>query len=135
MEVEFTFINFCEEVKDQLPESQLNKGKFVQIRHENEGEYVIFSPLALCAYHAQIVERFCHLQKPNWSFEMNNKGDDGDLLEVGVSFIGGGFFEIFEDRKRLNLSGVSQAYGRYEGYGLDLKLKSTEQFSDYSIFC
>jgi hypothetical protein len=135
MNSDFHFLDFSNAVREQLPEGQCYKGKFVQIKHEEIGEFIVFSPIALCAYHAQIVERFCGMQEPEWGFEMNAKGDDGDCLEAGVTFIGGGFYEIYKDKKRLNLGGVSQAYGSYLNIGLDEKLKTIDQFKDFAVFC
>jgi hypothetical protein len=135
MSESFHFLDYSVEFFDQLPEQHRYRGKFVQLKHVTDGEFIIFSPLAICSYHAQIVERFCLKREPQWEFEMNPKGDDGQCLEEGVSIEGGGFYEIIVEKKRLNLGGASQAYGPYNNYGLDEKLKTLDQFKDYVIFC
>lgn len=135
MSVNFHFFDLSVGRCDHLPVNQKSKGKFVQLQHKEDGEYIIFSPLVLCGFHAQIINLFSSLQDPIWAFELNSKEDDGELYEDDIEIIGGGYYEVFEDKQRLNLSGSSQAYGVYNNYGLDERLKQVEQFKDYSIFC
>ena len=122
--------------QEQLgPNCNLSQGKFVQIRHEEEGEFIIFACKELCIFHAQIVDLFCILQKPHWLFEINVKKDNGLLHDTKAKIIGGGYFDIIDVRLRINLSGNSLAYGDYEAYGLEEKLRSVERFKNYRVFC
>lgn len=131
-----TFLDLGEIFADQLEENANPlKGKFVQLRHDELGEFIIFAPLELCPYHAQIVDRFAQQQTPQWAFELNVKKDDGQLYEDKAQIVGGGYFEILQDRSRLNLSGHSLAFGDYEAYGLPEKLQQVERFKSYKVFC
>lgn len=132
----FQFINLNETFADHLPLGhQGNQGKFIQLRHEERGEIIVFASRELCTFHAQIMSYFCQDQSPQWAFDLNPKQDNGDLYEDQVQIIGGGYLEILDDRKRLNLSGQSMAFGDYDGYDLDKKLVSTERFKGYRVFC
>ena len=113
----------------------LNVGKFVQLRHEEQGEFIVFACKEVCMFHAQIVDMFCGLQKPSWAFELNLKKDNGLLYESKAKIVGGGYFEIVEARSRINLSGNSLAYGDYDAYGLEEKLRIIERFKGYRVFC
>ena len=131
-----TFLDLGLLYESQLSQSSnLNVGKFVQLRHEDYGEFIVFACKELCLFHAQIVDMFCAIQKPIWAFELNIKKDNGLLYENKAKIVGGGYFEIVETRSRLNLSGNSLAYGDYEAYGLEEKLRSIERFKGYRIFC
>jgi hypothetical protein len=131
-----TFIDLGQVFKEELnSQASIDQGKFVQITHDDLGEFVIFAPLELCPFHAQIVDRFSKLQTPLWSFELNLKKDDGTLHEERARIIGGGYFEVLPDRKRLNLNGHSLAFGDYEAFGLPEKMATVQRFADYKIFC
>jgi hypothetical protein len=132
----FTFLDLGQHYKDRLS-SNANplSGKFVQLRHSDLGEFIIFAPLDLCPYHAQIVNLFSQLQTPQWAFELNLRKDDGQLYEEKAEIIGGGYFEILEERKRINLSGQSLAYGDYEPYGLPENLGAVPCYQGYKVFC
>jgi hypothetical protein len=130
-----TFLDLGQTYKNQLGNSNLNQGKFVQIRHETQGEFIIFACKELCIFHAQIVDLFCSIQSPAWAFDLNIKKDHGVLYEEKARIVGGGYFEIIEARSRVNLSGNSLAYGDYEAYGLEEKLRSVERFKNYRVFC
>ena len=131
-----TFIDLGLVFREKLnPHVSFNNGKFVQLQHKELGEFIVFAPLELCSFHAQIVDCFSQLQTPHWAFELNLKKDDGVLHEEHAKIIGGGYFEILDDRKRLNLSGHSLAFGDYEAYGLPEKMAKVDRFSEYKIFC
>ena len=112
----------------------IHVGKFVQIRHGDEVEHIVFAPKELCVFHAEIISLFCSIQAPAWAFSLSPKNDDGTLHEENATIIGGGFFELLEDRRRLNLEGQSQAYGDYESFGLGDRLKDLPRFSGFKIF-
>jgi hypothetical protein len=136
MSLSFTFIDLGQLSQHELESHvSLNSGKFVQIQHEELGEFLVFAPLQLCSFHARIIDLFSQLQTPQWAFELNLKKDDGTLHEEHAHIVGGGYFDILTDRKRINLSGQSLAFGDYEAYGLPEKMSSIERFSDYKIFC
>ena len=130
-----TFLDLGELHAGDLSECERSKGKFVQVRHQEFGEFIIFAPPSLCTFHAQIMELFCLQQRPAWAFEINEKRDDGALYEENAEIVGGGHFEVYENKKRLNLSGASLAFGDYEPYLLDQKLQNIPRFDGFRIFC
>lgn len=129
------FFDFSNQSKKSLDFGDVYQGKFVQIKHQQLGEYIVFAPQTVCVFHAQIMNLFCNQQSPPWAYEMNNREDDGKLYEEEAEIVGGGYFEIYEDKKRLNLSGSSKAFGSYSPYDLDQKLNSVPRFSEYTVFC
>lgn len=129
------FYHFGEIYQSRIPESDISKGKFVQIVHQSQGTFMLLAPKELCTFHAEIVNLFCETIEPNWAFELNSKSDNGILYEPEAKIIGGGFYEILEDQKRLNLGGASLAFGDYEAYGFDQQLAELERFQGYKIFC
>jgi len=129
------FYHFGEIHKEKIPEANINKGKFVQLKHFELGDYMIMAPKELCTFHAEIVNLFCHTIQPNWSFSLNSKSDHGVLNEEQAVIIGGGFYEILDAQKRLNLSGASLAFGDYEAYGFEQKIQALDRFKDFTIFC
>ena len=96
---------------------------------------MLMAPKELCTFHAQIVDLFCSSIQPNWAFQLNSKSDNGTMYENEATIIGGGFYEILEDQRRLTLSGASLAFGDYEAYGFENKLKELERFKNFRIFC
>jgi len=129
------FYHLGEIYQDRIPNANISKGKFVQIRHSALGEFLLLAPSELCTFHAQIVDLFSHTIAPNWCFKLNQKSDDGTLHEENARIIGGGYYEILPEQKRLNLGGVSLAFGDYEAYGIEQKLKKLDRFKEYRIFC
>lgn len=129
------FFHFGEQYRDRLdPHVNIHLGKFVQIRHDSLGEFIIFAPKELCVYHAEIVNLFCSIQDPPWGFSLSPKSDDGTIEEEGVTVIGGGYYELMEDRRRLNLEGQSLAFGVYDAFGLGERLRGLPRFSEFKIF-
>lgn len=126
-------VNFCLHEDGSPYNSGDLKGKFVQIHHEKCGEFAVFAPLSLCAYHAQIVEIFCRTQSPPWAFELSRKGDNGHPLDDSLHILGGGYFELCDRDHWLRLNGASQAYGEYQVYGFEEKLSGHERFRGYKI--
>lgn len=112
-----------------------SKGKFVQIVHEEDGYYLIFSPTSICTYHAQIVNLFCKEHLTHWYFDINEKQDHGQLQVEKATIVGGGYYEIFSEARRLNLHGASLAFGDYEVLGLEEKINSIPRFLNYKVFC
>jgi hypothetical protein len=105
-------------------------GKFVQIRHNN-AEYLIFSPKEFAKYHADIVKRFCR-----------DKGIDGvyndqlkrfDIHDPSWNILGGGKFEIDQEKGILRLYDNSMAYGRFNAAGLKEKILASKEMTGYSI--
>jgi hypothetical protein len=132
----FQFVDLSETYAERLPQgAQVHQGKFVQIRHDQRGEILIVASRQLCIYHAQIVDLFCQAQSPTWAFDLNAKQDAGELYEDDAKVIGGGYFDISPERKRLTLSGQSMAFGDYDSYDLDKRVQSIERFKDYRVFC
>ena len=132
---ELTFCDFSHLAQDVPAPAETQRGKFVQLLHQEQGEIIVFAPLSVCSFHAQIVMLYCNTQNPPWSFEINDRGDDGTLQEVAVQIVGGGYFDHFIDKRRLCLSGSSKAYGSYNPIGLPEKLLGLERFQSYKIIC
>lgn len=108
-------------------------GKFVQIFDlENGNEYVVLSPRDFSTYHANIVERFCTLNKIAGSY--NSKKDFFAIRDDAWTVSGGGAWMIDDDRKTLELSGESKAYGAFESGGLKSKILKSGVFPGYSCF-
>lgn len=132
---ELIFLDFSDPPANAEGVSVEVTGKFVQLSHESQGDFIIFAPLNKCTFHAQIVELFCKQQSPPWAYEMNSKGDDGTLYEDSATILGGGYLEIHFDKKRLKFSGSSKAFGAYSPFGLNEKMSLLDRFKDYKIFC
>ena len=132
---ELTFCDFSHLDPDGSADASIQRGKFVQLRHKEAGEVIAFAPLNVCAFHAQIVHLYCNRQQPPWTFELNARGDDGSMHESDACIIGGGYLEIYNDIKRLSLSGSSKAYGSYNPIGLPEKLLGLPRFHSYKIIC
>ena len=111
---------------------QKRSGKFIHIFDEaEEREYVILSPRELSIYHANIVDRFCMLQKIKGSY--NSKKDHFTIHEGDWVVAGGGMWVIDEDKKTLELSGTSKAYGAFRAEGLRGRIMKSSVFPGYSV--
>jgi hypothetical protein len=129
------FTHLGEIFKDRLEEHvNIHIGKFVQIRHQDLGEFIVFAPKELCVFHAEIVDLFCSLQEPAWAFSLSPKNDDGTLYEEKGEVVGGGYYELLNERRRLNLEGQSLAFGDYDNFGLGDRLRGLSRFSEFKIF-
>lgn len=115
--MQFHFLDLSKEynkVAQKTTLTQVRKGKFVQLRNKN-CEYIIFSPVELTKYHANIVERFCRLHA-NIPVEFNASGDSCKILDSAWKIVGGGAWKISESN--LVLYGKSMAYGSFERHKL-----------------
>jgi hypothetical protein len=118
MDMEFRFIDYSYTyyVGRKGPIPSKRGGKFIQLRNAYY-EYVVLAPVEMCSYHANIVERFCWDEQIGGGYT-TGKMDHYALKTAGWRIVGGGFWEMEEDRQWLSLRGASQAYGRFESEGL-----------------
>lgn len=107
------------------------KGKFIQLKNDH-AEYVVFAPKELSVYHANIVERFCLLNKIEGMYRSKKK-DFYEIISPEWYVTGGGMWKIDEDSKFLFLSGSSEVYGACASTGLKERLCSTREFSNYEV--
>ena len=105
-------------------------GKFVQIRHYDT-EYLLLSPIELSTYHANIAERFFSQKDIKGRF--NRKRDQFEALDPEWKVVGGGTWSINERDKTLELSGSSQAYGKYDRRGLREKIFRVKHLECYQV--
>ena len=116
---------------EEVPEKRA--GKFVQIRDEERGrEYLVLSPKGLSAYHANIVERFCSLGRAVGG-GYNPRKDSFRISDSSWSVVGGGSWAIDTRNRLLELSGASQAYGRFDPRGLKSRLLALRELDGYTI--
>ena len=105
-------------------------GKFIQaVDRDEDVELLILSPYDLSKYHAQILERYCHLN-----------GIEGRYVKMPTSFlvtgadidvIGGGHWRI--EGGTLRLSGESTMYGRFDPDGLVGKIAALPAYRAMSV--
>lgn len=107
------------------------RGKFVQMTHGGDAEYIIFSPKELSAYHADIVERFCGERGIAGKYDRDKK--KFLILDPGWSVSGGGKFEIDRPGRRIHLYDNSMAYGRFVAEGLREKIETAEGFKNFDV--
>ncbi len=105
-------------------------GKFVQLHHE-QTEYVVIAPIALCKWHANIVQRF--LEPQNVPGEYNARQDNYTLFDDNWTILGGGHWQRNLQQNTLHLFGVSQAYGRFAPAGLADRLSNISRLSEFQI--
>ena len=126
--IDYSFFYFKEIAKTDIPYK--HAGKFVQIKNGNT-EYLVFSPKELCAYHANIVERFCLDKGIKGSY--NKKQDIFTIYEQGWSILGGGKYEADTVERQLLIFGDSMAYGRFIQEGLREKIEGIEPYKGYIV--
>jgi hypothetical protein len=112
------------------PRAAERRGKFIQVR-KPDTEYLVLSPRAEAAYHANIAERFFSEMGVPGSY--NRKRDSYRVKDPGWSIVGGGYFELSEDRREFHLSGTSMAYGRFDPSGLCERLSASGSLSGFRI--
>ncbi len=133
--MKFTFIDYSDIYFERIKKTEKPRrrgGKFVQIINEaTEKEYLVLSPKELSIYHANIIERFCMMQKIKGSY--NSKKDYFTINDDDWVVVGGGIWVIDEDKRRLELSGASRGYGAFAAEGLKGKILGSGVLSRYSI--
>jgi hypothetical protein len=132
-----TFIDFSGDLPAQKTEEmpRVRTGKFIHVTNTGNGkEYLVFSPLKLDSYHANILSRFCrHIDISGRWVPPNKRGmfviDDPDWE------VRGGQMKIDDVEKRLFLGGESMAYGPPDFSYKQLKamLLRLPEFAGYRI--
>ena len=105
-------------------------GKFIQIR-TGDTEYLVFSTADLSQYHANISERF-FTDHGVWG-TYNSKRDFYRIDDPAWEIVGGGAWSADYDSKTLHLSGISQAYGRFDEAGLHTRVKAFREFHGFNV--
>jgi hypothetical protein len=87
-------------------------GKFVLVHHEMSGQrFLVLASTAQCEYHADIVERFCALDRFDIAGEMLAACNYFLIEEPYWAVEGGGFWEAEAGTGTLRIHGSSQGYG------------------------
>lgn len=91
---------------------QRRGGKFVVMRDDiRRLDYLVLSPSGQSIYHADIVARFCKLERFSISGDMLKKSSYFVIQDPNWSVAGGGQWDWLDIERRLRLFGSSQAYG------------------------
>ncbi|MBI5847172.1 MAG: hypothetical protein HZB31_04360 [Nitrospirae bacterium] len=106
-------------------------GKFVQLRN-SDGEYLVFSPKELSSFHANIVERFCLMQKLKGRYT-SKRMDSYEIDDPEWEVVGGGKWHIDTREKRLVLFDTSGTYGRFDSNKLKDRIKASGNMAGYQI--
>lgn len=120
----FTRQAFCEEIPEK------SAGKFVQLRAAS-GEYLVFAPLHVSRYHADIIERFCNERGIPGIYRDTEKRFE--ILDGDWYVIGGGKFMIDTKQRKIRLFDNSMAYGKFDRKGMKRKILSASWFSGYDV--
>jgi hypothetical protein len=105
-------------------------GKFVQLRAAS-GEYLVFAPLHVSRYHADIIERFCNKHGIPGIYHDTEKRFE--ILDDDWCVIGGGKFMIDTKQRKIRLFDNSMAYGKFDGNGMKGKILSSGWFQGYDV--
>lgn len=100
------------------PPGHETRGKFIQLRWQDQ-EHLVFAPFEQHRYHNQLLARFLtdHGAEYRWA-RQDSLEFDLPALEV----IGGGRFHLDPRAGTLSLWDESQAYGRFDGRGLEQRI-------------
>lgn len=126
--IDYSEVWFVRIRRGGLPDTR--RGKFVQLRHPEDGEFVVFSPLELSTYHANIVERFLTPRQVAGDYETAER-DVWSVYDQAWDIVGGGHFVLDAGAPSLRLYGRSLAYGRFDAEGLVARLSPA--FDGYAI--
>ncbi len=121
--------NSAQFYRDAMPEER--GGKFVQLT-DGKLQAVVFSPMKLHPYHANIAEAFLRSQGI-FKGSYNAKRDHFYPHSTGWRILGGGIWSLSEKKGELRLEGASQAYGPFVPNGLDKAVGSSEAFKGYKV--
>lgn len=131
----FEIIDYSEEyykvlLKEPIPAKR--SGKFVQIRNnETDKEFIILSPSKFSIYHADIVEKFCLAN--GITGRHNRSSHYFKISHTSWEVIGGGHWVINSVNRTLDLTGKSQAYGRFDSNGVKENILSLLQMKGYTV--
>ena len=95
-------------VPDSAPEEE---GKFV-ILAKGRGIHLIFSPVSLTPYHADIVYRYLQVEGRGEVEAVSSSGCR--ILSKGWAVHGGGYYTVQHWLRHLILHGKSTAFGKYD---------------------
>ncbi|MEC4684721.1 MAG: hypothetical protein VST71_03185 [Nitrospirota bacterium] len=127
--IDFSDIYYGSITKKVKPRKR--KGKFIQLRN-NKTEYLILAPISLSPFHANILERFC-LTNGIYGRYTNSKMEKFEIEDFEWEVVGGGHWEMDDDKKILVLSGASYVYGRFAPSRLREKIRAVDALKGYRI--
>jgi len=128
------FIDFSDLYYGSIPKKgkpRKRKGKFIQLRN-NGTEYLVLSPISLSPFHANILERFC-LTNGIYGGYTNSKMEKFEIEDFEWEVVGGGHWEMDDEKKILVLSGASYVYGRFAPSGLHEKIRTVDSLKGYKV--
>ncbi|MBF0517949.1 MAG: hypothetical protein HQK97_12725 [Nitrospirae bacterium] len=127
--IDYSDFYFRTKLREALPPQRA--GKFVLVNNIRGAQFILQSPKALSAYHADIVRLFCNQRgiEGIYNNELKYFEIHDDQWKVG----GGGKWSIDDTAKTMRLWGYSQAYGRFNHAGLKESLSTINALSDYEI--
>jgi hypothetical protein len=117
-------------VKQPRPERRA--GKFIIMACETEAaEYLVMSPRELSAYHANIAERFCVLNRIAGRY--NSRKDLFHIDDPEWTVAGGGLYTLDDTKKVVEFYGESLAYGAFDAAGLGDKIRASGILTGYDV--
>lgn len=90
---------------------QEEEGKFVILR-KGRGVHLVFSPISLTPYHANIVYQYLQVEGRGEVEAVSSSGCR--ILTKGWTVHGGGYYTVQHWLRHLILHGKSTAFGKYE---------------------
>lgn len=135
MEGEFHIADFSHLVEGLVESGLPRKGRFVQVRHRAGEEFLALAPEELCRFHAQVLEKFCQSRTPEWPLAVSPRGDSAEPDNKEFWVVGGGYWEMDDPAKTIQLYGTSTCFGPFEAYGLTEKINAIPCYQDYTIIC
>jgi hypothetical protein len=127
--IDLSEVYFMRIEKTSMPDKR--GGKFVQLRN-SDGEYLVFSPKELSSFHANIVERFCMMQKIKGRYT-SKRMDCFEIEDQEWEIVGGGKWHIDTKEKKLVLFDTSGMYGKFESKGLKERIRASGNMAEYQI--
>jgi hypothetical protein len=128
--IDFSNVYYRNIAKMHLPASR--QGKFIQMRNEDRNiEYIVLSPQELSVYHANIVDRFCMLNRIEGNY--NPRKDYFHIQDPEWVVLGGGLWTMDTKKKELNLYGKSTMYGKFDPKCLKKNVLTIKEMQGYHV--
>lgn len=123
---------FFRQKGERIP--QRRGGKFVVMRDDvRRFDFLVLSPSPQSIYHADIVERFCQMERFGISGDMLKKSSYFVIHDPNWSVVGGGRWDRLDPERRLCLFGSSQAYGATALGSLKKRLAKVPEMAGWRI--
>jgi hypothetical protein len=115
---------------DAIPDFNFNC-KFSLIKGPAE-IYLIFGPLKVYRYHAQLIYKFCSIYDLACSWI--KKLDLVEMHENEFKIKGGGIMTLDSTRKVIEFKGGSTSYGKFDQSLVKEFAQNNQQFNGFSVF-